>query len=149
MVRSWTSCIHVWPGTMPTITPRHILTFSSCAVMNGLDCLRSIVADPLLSEIPVVILLPESSYDERARVFGAAGFVRKQTGISSLRDELEQVLLKTSTVAKYSAMKTRKNSKRKTLLKFPAKKNETELIEGKERQQREAVMHVDGFRRST
>jgi CheY-like chemotaxis protein len=76
------------------VLPSLIFMDVEMPVMNGLECLRYIVNDPLINRIPVVILSSEPNYCDTTLNLGAAGFIEKQVSISALRSEIEQVLKK-------------------------------------------------------
>lgn len=74
------------------ILPSMIFMDINMPIMEGIECLRYIMRDPLMNGIPVVVLSSESYYKEKALNLGAVGFIKKQISISDLRDDIEQEL---------------------------------------------------------
>jgi CheY-like chemotaxis protein len=61
-------------------------------VMNGIDCLKEIVKNPAIKNIPVVILSTSGSEIELVRKVGARAFIKKPSDQAILRTTLEEVI---------------------------------------------------------
>jgi CheY-like chemotaxis protein len=80
-----------------SILPAMIFMDINMPIMNGIDCLGRIMADPTMREIQVVMLSTDVYHHDKTKALGAAGFIKKQTSIPALRNELERVI-KTLTI---------------------------------------------------
>lgn len=77
-----------------SILPTMIFMDINMPLMNGLECLRNIMKDPVMNSIQVIMLSTDNHYEEQTRALGAAGFIKKPTNIPALHLELERILLK-------------------------------------------------------
>jgi CheY-like chemotaxis protein len=60
--------------------------------MNGIECLEKIEENPLINEIPVVIISACTEKLELARHRGARAFVKKPESINILQTKLEEII---------------------------------------------------------
>jgi CheY-like chemotaxis protein len=72
------------PGERPTL----ILLDLNMPRMNGIEALREIKRDPILKDIPVVVLTTSSASEDISRSYdlGANSFITKPNGLDSYQD---------------------------------------------------------------
>jgi CheY-like chemotaxis protein len=61
-------------------------------VMDGMECLSEIAKDPLINNIPVVMLSSDIHQRERAQQLGAVAFIKKPNSTLILQQELENII---------------------------------------------------------
>jgi len=61
-------------------------------VMDGIECLAEIIKNPLIRNIPVVMLTSDTGKIELARQFGAKAFINKSVSGKILREQVEQMI---------------------------------------------------------
>jgi CheY-like chemotaxis protein len=76
------------------ILPRIIFMDIHMPVMNGIECLLIMAKDPSMNTVPIVMLSADIGLREKARLAGANGFIRKNTSVVALREEIEHILFK-------------------------------------------------------
>lgn len=127
------------------ILPTMIFMDINMPLMNGLDCLRKIMKDPVMNTIPVIMLSSDIHYKEQTHALGAAGFIRKPANVPALQLELVHILLKLTkkSLLNYTHNQSTMTAKKKRA-KIPSKNARTATEQNDpDRQNREAVMHAD------
>lgn len=76
------------------ILPTMIFMDVNMPLMNGIECLRKIMGDPVMNDIQVIMLSTDTHHENLAQAIGAVGFIKKPTTVSALHLELERMLLK-------------------------------------------------------
>ena len=74
------------------ILPDMIFMDFNMPVMNGIECLSEIIKNPLIRNIPVVMLSTATGQAERARELGAKAFIKKPSDGRMLRTKIEQMI---------------------------------------------------------
>ncbi|WP_165823805.1 response regulator [Pseudochryseolinea flava] len=92
------------------VLPSMIFMDINMPIMDGIECLRYIMNEPLMKGIPVIVLSSESYYEEKARNLGAVGFIKKQFSISDLRNNIERELYTPRQTEKYYEKKNQNNN---------------------------------------
>lgn len=70
--------------------PNVILLDMMMPVLDGWGFRSAQLADPALSEIPVIVLTAHASIEETARTLGATGFLRKPVRLDPLLDAIRR-----------------------------------------------------------
>lgn len=70
--------------------PDVILLDMMMPVLDGWGFRSAQLADPALSEIPVIVLTAHASIEETARTLGATGFLRKPVRLDPLLDAIRR-----------------------------------------------------------
>jgi CheY-like chemotaxis protein len=76
------------------ILPNIIFMDVNMPIMGGIECLGFIMNEPLMSQVPVIMLSSDIGQRERARQIGANGFIKKGISVAALREELQHSLFK-------------------------------------------------------
>lgn len=78
------------------LPPKIIFMDINMPIMNGMECLLTIVKDPTMITVPVVMLSADIGQREKARIAGANGFIQKSHSVVALREEIAHTLFKFS-----------------------------------------------------
>ena len=76
-----------------------VMTDLNMPYMDGMELIKTLQADPVLSEIPVLMVTTENDDEERTRAlsYGASGYVVKPIMGDELADNIKSILQNTST----------------------------------------------------
>ena len=61
-------------------------------IMNGIECLTKIMANPMICSIPVVMLTTSSVQKELTHSLGARAFIKKPWDATLLYTQIEQMI---------------------------------------------------------
>ena len=61
-------------------------------IMNGIECLANIMKNPLICNIPVVMLTTSSAQKELTYLLGAKAFIKKPCDGKYLNNQIEQMI---------------------------------------------------------
>lgn len=75
----------------PTL-PDIIFMDINMQIMNGIECLTNIMKNPLICNIPVVMLTTSSAQKELTHMLGASAFIKKPWDGKSLYNQIEQMI---------------------------------------------------------
>ncbi|PZR35337.1 MAG: hypothetical protein DI538_15285 [Azospira oryzae] len=74
------------------VLPELIFMDVTIPLMDGIECLKVIKNDPLMSHIPVIVLTTSEAHREQALQSGAKGCIRKPNTEKAIREAIESVI---------------------------------------------------------